>query len=170
MSRRANRRREEEDSFREAFLELYPKAYRLGWRLLGERTAAEDVASEAMARAFARWPRVRGLPHRDAWVLRVAANIAIDVVRRRPPLPERPVAVDVEDALATRVALAAALRALPERQRDAVVLRYLNDYSEAQVAEALGVSPGTVKTHLRRGLRALRSKVGDEFGRNTIVA
>ena len=102
-------------------------------------------------------------------VLRVASNITIDIVRKRPVFVEPSRAADVEDQVATRLALAAALRALPGRQRDAIVLRYLNDYSEAQVAEALGVSQGTVKTHLRRGLDALRSRIGDEFGRNSIA-
>lgn len=169
MRRRTERRRNHEDSFQEAFLKLYPIAYRVAGKLLGDHAAAEDCAAEALARTFARWLRVRELPYREAWVLRVASNLAIDMARRRPPVVEAPQPIEVEDATATRLALAAALRALPSRQRDTVVLRYLNDYSEAQVAEALGISSGTVKTHLKRGLEALRGRLGEEFGRNTIV-
>jgi RNA polymerase sigma-70 factor (sigma-E family) len=157
------RRRDHEASFREAFAELFPLAYRVAWRLLGNAAAAEDVAAEALARAFARWPHVRALPYRDAWVLRVAANLSLDALRRRPPQLDPQHARDPSDAAATRLALGAALRALPPRQRDAVVLRYLHGYSEAEVASVLGVAPGTVKTHVRRGLDALRSRLGDDF-------
>lgn len=144
-------------------------AYRVVFRLLGDASAAEDCAAEALARAFARWSHVKSLTYRDAWVLRVATNLAIDIARRRAPALEPPGHIDIEDMTATRLALAAALRALPDRQRHAVVLRYLNDYSEAQVAEALGISAGTVKTHLKRGLEALRGRLGDDFGRSSIV-
>ena len=75
----------EDGSFEAAFDELFPRAVRLANRLLGDRAAAEDVAAEALARAYARWPKVGGLPYRDGWVLKVATNLAIDRLRRRPP-------------------------------------------------------------------------------------
>lgn len=144
-----------------AFDDLFPRAHRLARRIVGDPAAAEDIAAEALARAYARWPKVSALPWRDAWVLRVAANLAIDAVRRRPPtlgfVAPSPAA---EDAVALRVALAAALQALPRRQRQAVALRYLADLSEAEVAEALGISAGSVKTHVHRGLAALRRRLG----------
>lgn len=59
-----------------------------------------------------------------------------------------------------RVALAAALRSLPPRQRQAVALQYLCDLPAADVAQALGISPGGVKTHVHRGLAALRARLG----------
>ena len=65
------------------------------------------------------------------------------------------------DLVAVRAALVVALTHLPKRQRDAIALRYLSDLSEADTAAAMGVSPGTVKTHLHRGLDALRRGLGD---------
>jgi RNA polymerase sigma factor (sigma-70 family) len=67
------------------------------------------------------------------------------------------------DAAVLRLALAAALEALPRRQREVVALRYLADLSEAQVAAALGVSADAVKTHLHRGTTALRARLGPDF-------
>ena len=72
------------------FMALLPAVRRLAQRMTGDRTAAEDVAAEAFARAFARWEKVGRLDYREAWVLRVASNLAIDLARRRrPELPAR---------------------------------------------------------------------------------
>jgi RNA polymerase sigma factor (sigma-70 family) len=147
------------------FVETYPRAVRLACRILGDEAAAEDVAAEAIARAFADWERVGALRYRRAWVLRVATNLALDAVRRRPPSlpPARP--VEFEDSLTTRLALQSALRALPARQREAVALRYLAGLPQAEVAAALGVSAGTAATHIHRGVIALRKSLGaDEIG------
>ncbi|MGH3678401.1 MAG: sigma-70 family RNA polymerase sigma factor [Mycobacterium sp.] len=147
-------------TFESAFDSLYPRAWHLAYRLVGDRAEAEDIASEALARAFVHWKRIEALPHRDAWVLRVAANLAIGSIRRRRPVVavEEPIAP--EDAVATRLALAAALRALPKRQREAVALRFIGDLSEASVAACLGISTGTVKSHTHRALKALSRQLG----------
>jgi RNA polymerase sigma factor (sigma-70 family) len=88
----------------------------------------------------------------------VATNLSIDRHRRRrrlTALGSEPLAlVDVHQA--ERIDLARALRRLPRRQREVVVLRYLGDWSESDVAEALGISAGAVKSHAWRGLSALR--------------
>lgn len=152
---------ERERDFRGAFAELFPAAFRVALRLVGDVATAEDVAAEALGRAYSQWERVSELPYREAWVMRVASNVAIDTVRKRQGVPMAPPAVDPADAAVIRLTLVAALRMLPTRQRDVVVLRYLSDMSEADVAAALGLAPGTVKTHLRRGLEALRGLVGD---------
>jgi len=68
--------------------------------------------------------------------------------------------VETDDAVAVHVALVQALRLLSGRQRDVIVLRYLADMSEAEVARTLGVSSGAVKTHVHRGLARLRSALG----------
>ncbi|MBV8160838.1 MAG: sigma-70 family RNA polymerase sigma factor [Acidimicrobiia bacterium] len=150
-------------SFEAAYRELFPRAATLAYRLLGQRAAAEDVAAEAMARTYAHWRQVSRLPHRDAWVLRVATNLAIDASRRRrvPPGLQEP--LDVEEAATVRIALVAALESLPRRQRQVVALRYLSGLREDEVATALGVSTSTASTHLRRGLDALRGRLGDAF-------
>lgn len=149
-----------DDGFDEAFDDLFPRAVQLAHRLLGDRAAAEDVAAEALARAYARWPKVGALPHRDGWLLKVTTNLAIDRLRRR--IPEvRPAPVDdFEDAVELRLALHAALRTLAPRQRQAIALRYLGGLSDREVAQTLGISLGSVKTHIHRGLRGLRRRLG----------
>jgi RNA polymerase sigma factor (sigma-70 family) len=116
-----------------------------------------------MVRAYANWAKVEGLPHRDGWVLRVAANLAVDRLRRHPPMVAAGATIDAQDAVALRLALSAALAALPRRQRQAVTLRYLGDLSDGEVATALGISLGSVKTHVHRGLAALRLTMGRDI-------
>jgi RNA polymerase sigma factor (sigma-70 family) len=149
--------------FDELFDKLFPQAALMAYRILGDRAAAEDVAAEALARALARWPKVGWLPHREAWILRVAVNLAVDVARRKHPEPP-PGRVEIEAGeLATlRVALARALVSLPRRQREVIGLRYLSGLTDREVAQALGMSEGTVRTHARRGLRTMRSRLDDD--------
>lgn len=153
--------------FDEAFDALVALAYRVAFRILGDREEARDVAQESLTRAFTRWPRVRG--YAPAWVSRVAANLALDRVRRSGVAARaiRPAAVmppDAADAVADRSELVAGLAALPRRQREVVVLRYLADRPEAEVAEVLGCSVGSVKRHGHRGLAALRATLGPDEG------
>ncbi|MGH9125955.1 MAG: sigma-70 family RNA polymerase sigma factor, partial [Acidimicrobiales bacterium] len=130
----------QDDSFEEAYRELFLRAARVAYRVLGDRAAAEDVAAEALARAYAHWPRISDLSYRDGWVLRVASNLAIDATRRRPlaaAMASDP--LDSAEAATLRLALVEALRSLPRRQRQAVVLRYLSGLRADEVAAALGV-------------------------------
>src|SRR5947209_1882728 len=78
-------------------------------------------------------------------------------------------ALDVAEAATMRMALVAALQSLPNRQRQAVALRYLSGLREEEVATALGVSTSTASTHLRRGLDALRARLGDTFTEHGIA-
>jgi RNA polymerase sigma factor (sigma-70 family) len=153
-----------DDSFREAFPSLYASAGRVALRILGDHDAAQDVAAEALTRAYERWRKVSVLPYRNAWVLRVAANLAIDAARRKRPIIELPRPLDVEERTAVHLALVLALDTLSRRQREVVALRYLSDLSEDDVAAALGIAGGSVKTHLRRGLENMRRTLGDDFG------
>ena len=145
-----------EAEFTAVFRDLYPQAYRVAFRLLGDRAAAEDAAAEAFARTYADWERVRGLPYRAAWIMKVAGNVSLNVLARKPPTLAPPRTVEEEDATATRMALISALAALPRRQQEAIVLHHLAGLPEAEVAAVLGVAPNTVKTHLKRGLHSLR--------------
>jgi RNA polymerase sigma factor (sigma-70 family) len=147
-------------TFEEAFEPMRRAAYRAAYRLLGERAAAEDVAAEAVARAYARWSSVSD--HAEPWVIRVATNLALDVGRRRATASDRQVLLVAEapaDQVERRLDLQAALRALPRRQREVVVLRFLGDLSEKATADALALNVGTVKSHAARGLSRLRETV-----------
>jgi RNA polymerase sigma-70 factor (sigma-E family) len=148
-----------------AYPNLFRAAYRVAFRLVGNRDDASDIAQEACARAYARWRKIGQLDSPEAWVSRVSGNLAIDAWRRRgtaakhAPTLAREATVDHD-----RVDLHRALGALPRRQRQVVMLRYLADLPEAQVAATLGFSVGTVKSHASRGLAALRSTLALEEG------
>ena len=131
----------------------------------GDLHAAEEIVQEAFTRAAMRWPRLRSYDVPEAWVRRVAMNLAADRARslrrqtralmRLGPPPAVP-SVSVET-----LALVEALRTLPVRQRQAVVLHYLADLPVAEIAQALAVPSGTVKSLLARGRRALAAKLGE---------
>jgi RNA polymerase sigma-70 factor (sigma-E family) len=146
-------------TFDDAYPSLHRSAYRVAYRLIGSREEAADIAQEACARAYARWRKVARCDSPDAWVARVAGNLAIDAWRKRQTAerfagqivaPRPHVEMD-------RVDLHRALDQLPRRQHDVVLLRFVADQSEAAVAAALGCSIGTVKAHASRGLAALRT-------------
>jgi RNA polymerase sigma factor (sigma-70 family) len=113
-----------------------------------------------LEQVYVRWGRVRTTP--EAYARRALANRAINRWRRRARRPERAlgdfdrVEQDHADDVALREAVIAALRTLPPRQRAAVVLRYLEDLSVADVAAALDCSEGAVKSHASRGVARLR--------------
>ncbi len=157
----------EEATFDEVFDELYPRARTLAWRILGDLPAAEDAAAEAMTRALVRWNRVGSLPYRDGWILRVTANVALDVARRRTrasALRIDPLVVgSAEDELVVlRSALVEALLGLPKRQREAITYCYLEGMDRSSAARRMGVEVASVKTHLKRAFRALREDLPDQ--------
>ena len=155
----------ENGDFQEAFPGMFLAAYQVSYRLLGDVTAAEDAAAEAVARALVSWRRVGELEHRTAWVARVAGNLAIDEIRRNRRRRDRQVAApaaapDATEDAALRLALGAALAALSTRQREVIALRYLADLDEFEVSRALGISVNSVKKHAMRGRAALRERLG----------
>jgi RNA polymerase sigma-70 factor (ECF subfamily) len=157
--------------FDDLFRAVWPRAVTTARRIVGPGRDPEALAAEALTRAFDRWPSVGRHPAPEAWVLSVTINLSLDKLRRHP-LPEdavidlrdvagrSPVVESSDDATAVRLALGAALRELPEKQRHAVALRYLAGCPEEQIAASLGVAPGTVKTHIKRGLEKLRAELG----------
>jgi RNA polymerase sigma-70 factor (sigma-E family) len=127
---------------------------------------AEDLAQQTLLRCYLKWGHVEGAVDRHAYVARVQVNL-LRQARRRRWTHERPAAdvldgsvPDGRDRVDDADALARALSALPEAQRQAVVLRYYLHLTEAQIAEAAGVAPGTVKSRLSRGLAALAASPG----------
>ena len=138
---------------------------RLGYVLTGDRGLAEDLAQTALARAYASWPRIRRAGDPDGYVRRVMVNANHSRFRKRRvaeqltgAVPEPP--VEVAGGSDDRLTLMAALMSLPLGQRSVVVLRFWLDMTEAQVAEALGCSVGTVKTQGSRALAKLRASAG----------
>jgi len=148
--------------FEDEFDRLFGRAFAVARRLTGDPSAAEDIAAEALARTYARWHRVRSFEYRDAWVARIATNLAIDAARRKRIDPAAPDTDDPSDATVLRIALVEALAHLPRRQREAIALRYLADLSVDDVAVSLGISAGTVKQSVHRGLKTLRDRLGPE--------
>jgi RNA polymerase sigma factor (sigma-70 family) len=127
--------------------------------LAGEVEVARDATNEAFARALERWPTVRAMASPGGWVQAVALNELRRVLRRRRLerflIPRRATAappVDLVDG-----AVWDAVRRLPPRQRTAIALRYVHDLPEAAIAEAMGISRGTVSASLAAARDHLRS-------------
>ena len=133
---------------------------------------AEDLVQECLFRVARRWPRVRKMDHPTAYARTVLVHLALDEgkrrTRRRSELQQAAAGLDArEDDAAVQILgrvetsadLAQALGELPPRQRVALVLRYFEDLSEAETAEAMGCSLGTVKSTTSRALGRLRSVV-----------
>ena len=134
--------------------------YRAAFAIVGVRADAEDCAQESLVRAFGRWPKVE--PYANAWVARVSANLALDRTKRRPRHAPAGPTTRADELVDQRDAVVSALRRLPVRQREAVVLRFLVDLSEADVARLMGCSIGTVKSAASRGLDHLRNQLSRE--------
>jgi RNA polymerase sigma factor (sigma-70 family) len=127
--------------------------------------AAEDATQEAFARALASWDRLEGRPWAAAWVARTALNVAKRGLRRRRP-PDLPIGLEpdpAEQAIARRD-LILALRSLPTRQKESIVLVGILGYSIAEAASAMSCAEGTVKAHLFAARRRLRPLLGSEGG------
>lgn len=152
----------EHDDYATLFRELYIPAYTVAFRVLRNAEEAEDAAAEALARTAVSWKRLRGLSYQRAWVLRVTANVAIDMLRRRRSATDSGPMAAVDDP-ENRMVLADALRRLPRRQREVVVLRFLADMTEHQVAAHLTISRSAVKQHCARGLVRLRELMGSPY-------
>lgn len=147
-------------------LRLTPKVMGHAFRLLGQREEAEDVAQEAMLRLWRTAPDWRaGEARVTTWLYRVVANLCTDRLRRRgrtAPLDAAPEMRDESGGAAqdmqTRAraqALQAALDDLPDRQRQAVVLRHIEEVGNPEIAQIMGISVEAVESLTARGKRAL---------------
>ena len=136
--------------------------------LTGDWHAAEDLVQASLVKLYRAWPKLRldGAP--DAYLRRIMVNTHRSWWRarwrRETPTGELPetVLADFADSQALAAQVRQALQALPQRQRAALVLRYCADLPEAEVADLLGCSAGTVKTHTHRGLAALRANFEED--------
>jgi RNA polymerase sigma factor (sigma-70 family) len=149
-----------DEGFEEAFRALFVLSHRVARRILADPDRAEDIAAEALSRAYAHWGSIGDRPYREAWVVKVTTNLALNDVRRRPARVPREVVLSEEDAAVNHLLLVEALATVSARQREVLVLRHLAGLSEVEIAEHLGLGLGTVKTHLRRGREAMQALLG----------
>lgn len=147
---------------------LAPKAYAVAFRMLGNGADAEDVTQEAMLRLWKAAPQwdQNGEAQPMTWLYRVVSNLCIDRLRRTKgrtadladvpeSADETPSAVDQMIAADRQMALQAALAELPDRQRQAVVLRHIENLSNPEIAGVMDVGVEAVESLTARGKRAL---------------
>ena len=160
--------------------EALERLYAVHWRqlvrlsvlLVRDVGTAEEVVQDAFIAVHRRWDRLRDPDKALAYLRRAVVNQSRSTLRHRMVVerhvlrgPDAASAQPEEPAehLARRVAVLEAMRALPQRQREVLALRYYLDLSEAEIADTLGISRGAVKSHASRGAAALRGLLkGDE--------
>ncbi|PWI10378.1 SigE family RNA polymerase sigma factor [Streptomyces sp. NWU339] len=157
----------QEAEFKEFVTARWSHLVRTAYLLTGDVHHAEDLTQTALAKAYRSWRRVSRSDRPEAYVRRILVNCNSDRFRKRrvtealtavpPEVAGRDEAVSWADE---RSALLAALAGLPPKQRAVVVMRYWEDLSEAEVAEVLGCSPGTVKSQASKALAKLRTHPG----------
>ena len=158
-------------TFESFYVANYHRVVAVAVALSGDRGEAEDFAQEAFSAAHGRWAELQEFDRPGAWVRRVAANKAISGHRRRQSETKglrllgapRPSGLPYGTEL--RAEMWAAVRRLPDRQAQAVVLYYFGDRSVAAVAELMGLSEGAVKSHLSRARLTLARKLGTKEDR-----
>jgi len=148
----------------------YRSLVRLAALLVRDVATAEEVVQESFVAMHHGWRRLRDGDMALSYLRQSVVNRSRSVLRHRvvadrnapKPLPDMPSAEHCAIALLERSAVVAALRTLPPRQREALVLRYYGDLSEAQIAAAMGISRGAVKSHTARAMSALRQVLEPE--------
>jgi RNA polymerase sigma-70 factor (sigma-E family) len=161
-------------SFDDALVDLYrthAKALvEMLWVYVGDRSEAEDLCQEAFIRLQRVWRRIDPSRNAGAYLRATAFNLARSgfrrrrVARRLRPVPE-PNGAAADEGVELRAdqrQLLGAVRRLPARQRECVVLRYWQDQSDTEIAATLGISPNSVKTHLRRAMDHLEHDLENE--------
>lgn len=152
----------------------WPALYRTAYLLLGDRELAEDLAQTALTKTYAAWSRIDDHSAAPAYARRTLINTASSWFRKKGWRNELPTSILPEAAHAsdpsTRPAVIEALGQLPPRQRAVVVLRYYEDLSVAETADALGCSTGTVKSQTFEAFAKLRVLLGDAVIPETLGA
>jgi DNA-directed RNA polymerase specialized sigma24 family protein len=146
-----------DEGFARLYAQEFGTVFRAVFLLCGDRVAAEDATQEAFARALERWKRLRDQSWAAGWVATTALNVARRALRRRP----EPGTLDAVPAPGPENSLDLwrAIRKLPRRQQEAVVLHYVFDLSVAEAGHAMGCEEGTVKSHLARAREAMRGQL-----------
>jgi RNA polymerase sigma-70 factor (ECF subfamily) len=150
--------------------ELYrEKVYRLSWRMLGTPQAAEDAVQEVYLKVFRTVAQWRGDSAFSTWLYRLTANHCLDILRRRKVLTFHPIegALDPADPSdrtgqgdgSLGPAVTAALRGLPDKQRACLLMREIEDLPYEEIARALGLRLGTVKSNIHRAKAYLKNRL-----------
>lgn len=161
----------------EAVAELFDRHYapmcRLAFVILGDAPLAEEIVMEALLKTFTGWGRIRDVERADAYLRRAVVNLCRSKIRRK--VIEARVNAQVHhrdesrapewdaERHETRRLVWRAVKDLPERQRAAVVLRYLEDLPESEIADILQVSVGTVKSQLSKARAKLEAALGPDL-------
>ncbi len=155
--------RDQVEAFREYVAGRSTALLRTAYLLTGNRPDAEDLVQAVLAKTFQAWDRIEDLDALDGYVRRAMVNTQISWWRRRrvaeyptDELPDR-AAADPSPGSDREDTLRRAVDRLPQRMRAAVLLRYYEDMTEAEIAQALGVTPGTVKSTVSRAMAKLRA-------------
>ncbi|WP_223166660.1 SigE family RNA polymerase sigma factor [Nonomuraea sp. SYSU D8015] len=151
------------------FAEHHVGLVRLALIMVGDRATAEDVVQEAFARTHAGWGRLRDGDKALAYVRSAVLNGCRSVLRRRATVFRRAVPYEPPVWSAESAALVGeerrevllALRRLPRRQREALILRYYLDLTDQEIADTMGIGAGTVRSTIARGLAALGRALGE---------
>jgi RNA polymerase sigma-70 factor (sigma-E family) len=154
-------------AFRQLVVGRGPALMRTAFLLTGNRTSAEDLVQTALTKTYAAWGRLRDPEVAEAYVRRTMATTYVSWWRRHRreqvtdvvPEPHRAHEVDALQTVLSRTVLWPLLVELPRGQRAVLVLRYYEDLSEAQIAQQLGCSVGTVKSQASRALARLRARM-----------
>jgi RNA polymerase sigma-70 factor (sigma-E family) len=156
-------REERDDEFTDFVVEHGPRLLRTACLLTGDGHLGEDLLQTALAKAYGSWAKVAAADHPSAYVRRLMVNAHLSWLRRLTntervleTFPDRPIG-DFSAAHAETDRMRTALLGLSPRVRTAVVLRYLDDLSEAETARVMRCSRSTVNNHVTRGLAALRT-------------
>lgn len=154
----------------EIYITEYNSLVRLAYLFVHDQQTAEEVVQDSFVAMHSSWRRLRDQKKALAYLRQAVANRSRSVLRHRTvvdknapkPAPDEPSAESGAITLLEREQVVAALRRLPERQRQALVLRYYGDFSEAEIATAMGISKGAVKSHTARGMAALKSIIAEQ--------
>jgi RNA polymerase sigma-70 factor (sigma-E family) len=157
----------EEEQFIEFVAARQQALLRTAYLLTSDHHAAEDLVQTALAKAYLSWHKLREPAAADGYVRRIMVNENTSLWRRAwkrneyatETLPERPSGNDASTGVEQRGEMWALVQTLPPKQRAAVVLRYYEDLSEAETADALGCSIGNVKSQTSRAIATLRGRV-----------
>lgn len=168
-----DRRRDRDDGIRELYGRRHADMVRFAAFLSGDADAADDLAHEAFLRVFDAWDRIDDPERIDAYLTTTVVNLVKAGFRRRQVAERHAddrrlelVASAEDDAIGRlrRDRVLAAVAALPLRQRACVVMRHWMRMTESEIARTLGVSVGSVRTHVKRGTATLKRELGNEMG------